>query len=79
MKRFIRTLIAIFSLVAVCHADDAGMPDIVTKGFEAYQKLGVLPAVDEWLKGSPFEASDKDEVTEKIRRVESSYGRITGY
>ena len=79
MKRFIRTLIVVFSLVAICHADDVREPDIVTRGFDAYQKLGVLPGVDEWLKGSPFEASDKDDVTEKIRRVESSYGRFAGY
>ena len=79
MMRFIQVLTVVLALVAVCHADDAGVPDIVTRGFDTYQKFGVLPAVDAWLKGSPFEASDKDQVTEKIRQVESSYGAFAGY
>ena len=79
MMRYLQILAIVFGLVAVCHADDAGLPDIVAKGFEAYQKLGVLPGVDAWMKGSPFEAADKDQVTEKIRQAESTRGPIAGY
>ncbi|MGB8352667.1 MAG: hypothetical protein WCD79_02140 [Chthoniobacteraceae bacterium] len=77
--RFIQIFAAILALVAVCHADDAVVPDIVARGFDTYQKFGLLPAVDAWLKGSPFAAGDKDLVTEKIKRVESSYGAVAGY
>ena len=80
MMRFFRVFTLLtFSLIAVCHADDAGIPDIVLKGFETYQKFGTVSGVDAWFKGSAFEAADKDAVTAKMAHVESTYGTITGY
>jgi len=55
------------------------MPNIVTSGFEAYQKYGMQSGVDAWLKGSAFETADKDQVTGKMSHVETTCGRFIGY
>ena len=72
-------LIFFFPLVPVCHAEENGIPEIVLTGFETYQKYGAPAAINDWLKGSPFEASDKDHGSRRMTSVESIYGRMVGF
>jgi hypothetical protein len=57
------------------------VPEIVTKGLEAYQETRYEEAFQIWLKNSPLE-NDKTSYTNikgSFTQIEAGYGRMVGY
>lgn len=69
-------------LIAVtAPAQDLSVPEIVSRGFQEFQKNGALAAVNIWLTGSAKESDDDalDQATNRMSRVQSVYGRMLGH
>jgi len=64
-----------------CMAQDTGIPSIIGKGFETFQKDGSLAAVNVWLAGSARESDDgvQDQANARLGQLQTGFGRIIGY
>lgn len=59
---------------------DNGVPPIVGKGFEEFQKNGTLAAMGVWLAGSARDNDDdQDRATAKMNSLQGLFGRMLGY
>ncbi|HTB63383.1 MAG TPA: hypothetical protein VK737_07310 [Opitutales bacterium] len=87
MKKLLATLTLFVALAAPSFAQSAtpaasapAVPDIVTKGFDAY-KTSSQDAVDIWFKGSPLndDMPTKAKLLTAFLDFEKAYGKYLGY
>ena len=84
MKKLLVTLTLLLALTAPSFAQAAAaapaVPDIITKGFDAYKKSS-SDAVDIWFKGSPLDTdlATKAKLLTALNDFEKGYGKYLGY
>jgi hypothetical protein len=81
MKQTLLIIVAAFCLHTICRAQDGSVPDIIKRGFEAYQKASAQAALDTWLRGSPVEYDQRTrtQLGGGLGAIDSAYGKFVGW
>lgn len=73
-------LLCLLRLSVEGQSQEAGVPPIVAKGFEEFEKNGTLAAMGVWLAGSARDNDDEqDRATAKMSSIQGIFGRMLGY